>query len=114
CGLIDVARRDLNARDSLTRIRAAEALGAMQVADAEPWLFAQLAHHDPLLRLASARALAELQAVDALPKIMAALREVDAEPGDIEEVLLAFGLPGVPFLRRLLADGSASERRLAA
>jgi HEAT repeat protein len=45
---------------------------------------------------------------------MAALAEVDSEPGDVEEVLLAFGSSGVPFLAELLARGSASERRLAA
>ena len=37
-GLIDLARRDLDTRDGLTRIRAAEALGSMQIAAAEPWL----------------------------------------------------------------------------
>ena len=81
CGLVDVARRDLDARDSLTRIRAANALGAFRVRDAEPSLIARLRHHDPLLRMACARALAELGAVDDLPEIMAALAEVDAEPG---------------------------------
>jgi HEAT repeat protein len=44
---------------------------------------------------------------------MPALVEGDAQPGDIEEVLLAFGPGGVPFLRQLLATGSQSERRLA-
>jgi HEAT repeat protein len=112
-GLAEVARRDLGARDSLTRIRAAEALGVMRVTDAKPWLAAQLSHHDPLLRLACARALADLGAVDAMPAILAALDEVDAEPGDVEEVLLSFGSPGVPFLRQLLSAGSDSERRLA-
>jgi hypothetical protein len=112
-GLAEVARRDLGARDSLTRIRAAEALGVMRVTDAKPWLAAQLAHHDPLLRLACARALADLGAVDAMPAILAALDEVDAEPGDVEEVLLSFGSPGGPFLRQLLSTGSDSERRLA-
>ena len=113
-GLVEVARRDLDARDSLTRIRAADALGALQVADAEPWLVERLHHHDALLRMACARSLAELGAVDALPDIMASLAEVEAEPGDIEEVLLAFGSSGVPYLGRLLAGGSPSERRLAA
>jgi HEAT repeat protein len=113
CGLDDAARHDLTARDSLTRIRAAEALGVMQVMSAKPWLVEQLSHHDPLLRLACARALADLGAVDALPTIMPALVEGDAQPGDIEEVLLAFGPGGVPFLRQLLATGSQSERRLA-
>src|SRR5262249_48812690 len=53
-------------------------------------------------------------AVDALPEIMAALAEVDAEPGDVEEVLLAFGSGGVPYLAELLTEGSPSDRRLAA
>lgn len=79
-GLVEVARRDLGARGSLTRIRAAEALGAMQVTEAEPWLVAGLGHHDPLLRLACARALADLRATEALPRIMMALREVGADP----------------------------------
>lgn len=114
CGLVDAARRDLDSRDSLTRIRAADALGALGVADAKPWLIARLHHHDPLLRVACARALAELGAVDALPEIMAAFVEVDAAPGDVEEVLLAYGPPGVPVLTDMLASGSASERRLAA
>lgn len=114
CGLVEVARRDLDARGSLTRIRAAEALGAMRVSEAEPWLVAGLQHPDPLLRLACARALADLRATDALPRIIAALREVDAEPGDVEEILVAFGSAGVPFLRRMLGDGSAVERHLAA
>jgi HEAT repeat protein len=114
CGLVEVARRDLGARGSLTRIRAAEALGAMQVTEAEPWLVAGLGHQDPLLRLACARALADLGATDALARIIAALREVDAEPGDVEEILVAFGSAGVPFLRWMLADGSAVERQLAA
>src|SRR5207248_2459153 len=105
CGLVEVARRDLGARGSLTRIRAAEALGAMQVTEAEPWLVAGLGHHDPLLRLACARALADLRATDALPRIITALRKVDAEPGDVQEVLVAFGSAGVPFLRRMLGDG---------
>jgi HEAT repeat protein len=86
----------------------------MQVTQAEPWLVAGLGHHDPLLRLACARALADLRATDALPRIIAALREVDAEPGDVEEILVAFGSAGVPFLRRMLADGSAVEHHLAA
>jgi HEAT repeats len=114
CGLVEVARRDLGARGSLTRIRAAEALGAMQVTEAEPWLVAGLDHRDPLLRLACARALADLRAVDALPTIMTALSEVDAEPGDVQEVLVAFGPAGVPLLRRMLADGSGVERHVAA
>jgi HEAT repeat protein len=112
-GLEEVARRDLGSRDSLTRIRAAEALGVMRVADAKPWLEEQLAHHDPLLRLACARALADLGAVDAMPAVMLALNQVGAQTGDVEEVLLAFGPGGVPFLRRLLVMGSRSERRLA-
>ena len=114
CGLVEVARRDLGARGSLTRIRAAEALGAMQVTEAEPWLVAGLSHRDPLLRLACARALADLRATDTLPRIITALREVDAEPGDVEEILVAFRSPGVPFLRRMLAGGSAFERHRAA
>lgn len=113
CGLDEVARRDLGSRDSLTRIRAAEALGVMRLAKAEPWLVELLSDHDPLLRLACARALADLGAVDALPAIRASLNEADAQPGDIEEVLLAFGPGGVPFLRHLLATGSEPERRLA-
>lgn len=113
-GLVAVAHRDLDARDSLTRIRAADALGALHVADAKPWLLERLHQHDPLLRIACARALAELGAVDALPEIMEALAEVDAEPGDVEEVLLTFGTGGVPFLAELLARGSSHERRLAA
>lgn len=113
-GLVGAARRDLDSRDSLTRIRAAEALGALHVADARPWLTAGLHDHDAMLRLACSRALAELGAVDALPEIMAALAAVDAEPGDVEEVLLAFGSSGAPYLAELLAGGSASERHLAA
>lgn len=114
CGLVEVARRDLDARDSLSRIRAANALGALRVRDAEPWLAALLDDHDPLLRMACARALAALGAVDALPAIMGALAEVDAEPGDVVEVMLAFGPPGVPFLTEMLVGGPPSERRSAA
>lgn len=114
CGLVDVARRDLDARNSLTRVRAADALGAMRVSDAKPWLTARLGHRDPSLRLACARALAELGAVDELPEIMATLAEAGAEPGDVVEVLLAFGPRGVPFVTGLLVAGSPSERRLAA
>jgi HEAT repeat protein len=114
CGLVEVAHRDLDSRDSLTRIRAADALGALRVRDAEPWLVARLHDHDPLLRVACARALAELGAVDELPEIMPALAEVGAEPGDVEEVMLAFGSSGVAFLSELLFAGSPSERRLAA
>ena len=113
CGLVEVAHRDLDARDSLTRIRAADALGALHVADARPWLLARLHQHDALLRMACARALAELGAVDELPEIMASLAEVDAERGDVEEVLLAFGSSGVGYVGELLAGGSRSERRLA-
>jgi hypothetical protein len=114
CGLVDVAHRDLDARDSPTRIRAANALGALRVHDAKPWLIARLRHHDPLLRIACARALAELGAVDELPQIVGALEEVDADPGDVVEVMLAFGTPGLPFLTETLVAGSPSERRLAA
>ena len=114
CGLVEVAHRDLEARDSLTRIRAADALGALRVSAAEPWLIARLHHRDPLLRLACARALAEVGAVNELPEIMAALAEVGAEPGDVVEVMIAFGPRGVPFLTELLVAGSLSERRLAA
>ncbi len=114
CGLVEVARRDLDARDSLTRIEAADALGALRVRAAEPWLIARLHHRDPPLRLACARALAELGVVDELPEIMAALAEVGAEPGDVVEVMLAFGPRGVPFSTELLVAGSPSERRLAA
>src|SRR5262249_12911964 len=80
-GLVEVAHRDLDARNSLTRIRAADALGALRVREAKPWLIARLHHHDPLLRLACARALAELGAVDELPEIMASLEELGADPG---------------------------------
>ena len=114
CGLVEVAHRDLEARDSLTRIRAADALGALRVSAAEPWLIARLHHRDPLLRLACARALAEVGALNELPEIMAALAEVGAEPGDVVEVMIAFGPRGVPFLTELLVAGSLSERRLAA
>jgi HEAT repeat protein len=113
-GLVEVAQRELDARDSLTRIRAADALGALRVGDGKPWLIARLHHHDPLLRLASARALAGLGAVDELPEIMAALEEVGADPGDVVEVMLAFGPRGVPFLTDKLVAGSPSERRQAA
>jgi len=113
-GMVAAAHRDLDARDSLTRIRAADALGTLNVVDAKPWLLERLHQHDRLLRMACARALAELGAVDALPEIMVALAEVGAEPGDVEEVLLTFGSGGVPYLIELLAGGSASERRLAA
>jgi hypothetical protein len=113
-GLVEVAHRDLNARDSLTRIRAADALGAMRVRDAKPWLIARLHHHDRLLRLACARALAELGAVDELPEVVGALAEVDVEPGDVVEVMLAFGPRAVPFLRKTLVARSPSERRSAA
>lgn len=113
-GLVDVAHRDLDSRDSLTRIRAADALGSLHVADAKPWLVERLHQNDPLVRMACARSLAELGADDVLPEIMASLAEVDAEPGDVTEVLLAFGSSGVPYLAELLADGSSGERRLAA
>src|SRR5262245_49785766 len=105
-GLVEVAHRELDARNSLTRIRAADALGALRVRDAKPWLIARLSHHDPLLRLACARALAELGAVDELPEIMAALEEVGTDPGDVAEVMLAFGSRGVPFLTDMLVAGS--------
>jgi hypothetical protein len=113
-GLIEVAHRELDARNSLTRIRAADALGALRVRDAKPWLIARLHHHDPLLRLTCARALAELGAVDELPEIVAALDEVGTGPGDLVEVMLAFGPRGMPFLTDMLVAGSPSERRLAA
>ena len=113
-GLVEVAHRDLDARNSLTRIRAADTLGALRVRDATPWLIAHLHHHDPLLRLACARALAELGAVEELPEIMTALEEAATDPGDVVEVMLAFGPRGVPFLIEMLAAGSLSERRLAA
>src|SRR5262249_37229848 len=89
-------------------------LGALRVSAAEPWLIARLHHRDPLLRLACARALAELGAVDELPEIMAALAEVGAEPGDVVEVMVAFGPGGGRFLTELLVSGSPSERRLGA
>jgi HEAT repeat protein len=114
CGLVEVAHRDLDGRDSLTRIRAADALGAMRVSDAEPWLVARLHHRDPLLRLACARALAELGSVDELPEITAVLAEVGAEPADVVEVMVACRPGGVPFLTELLVAGSLSERRLGA
>jgi HEAT repeat protein len=114
CALVEVAHRDLDARDSLTRIRAADALGAVRVRDAKPWLIARLHHRDPLLRMACARALAELGAVDELPEIIAAFAEVDAEPGDVVEIMLAFGPRGVPFLTEMLVAGSPPERRSAA
>jgi HEAT repeat protein len=113
-GMVEVAHQDLEARDSLTRIRAADALGTLHVAEAKPWLLERLHHNDGLMRMACARALAELGAVDALPEIMAALAEVDAEPGDVEEVLLTFSSSAVPFLTEMLVEGSPSERILAA
>jgi HEAT repeat protein len=113
-GLVGVAHRDLDARNSLTRIRAADALGALRVREAKPWLIARLHHHDPLLRLACARALAELGAVDELPEIVAELQEVGADSGDVVEVMVAFGPRGVLFLTELLVAGSPTERRMAA
>jgi HEAT repeat protein len=114
CGLVEVTHRDLDSRNSLTRIGAADALGALRARDARPWLIARLRHHDPLLRMACARALAELGAVDELPQIMVALAEVGADRGDELEVMLAFGPPAVPFLTEMLLAGSLSERQLAA
>ena len=112
-GLIDLARRDLDARDGLTRIRAAEALGSMQIADAEPWLRERLHDGDPLFQLACARALADLGAADALPEIVTALADSGAESGEVAEVLLTFGGLAVPFLRARMADAPPAERRLA-
>jgi HEAT repeat protein len=112
-GLVEAARRDLDARSSLRRIRAADALGELRVEAAAPWLTRLLDDRDPLLRLACARALAELGSVDSLGQIMVALAEVDADPGDVVEVLLAVGPSAVPFLTEVLVSGSATERRLA-
>lgn len=113
-GLVPIARADLDARDALTRIRAVEALAAMRVHAAVPWLLTRLATSDGLLVLACARALAALDAVDALSAVMTALVAADAEPGEVSEILLGFGPDAVPFLSERLRAGSAPERRLAA
>ncbi|MGZ6696036.1 MAG: HEAT repeat domain-containing protein [Solirubrobacteraceae bacterium] len=112
-GLVELARRDLDSRDSLTRIRAAEALGAMRVEEAVPWLRERLHHPDASLQLACARALADLRAIDALPEITGALAASGAESGEVAEILLTFGPLAVPFLRVRAADSPAAERRLA-
>ena len=98
-GLIDLARRDLDARDGLTRIRAAEALGSMQIAAAEPWLRARLHDGDPLFELACAPALADLGAADALPRSSRRWPTRAPSPGEVAEILLTFGGLAVPFLR---------------
>jgi HEAT repeat protein len=113
-GLVAVARDDLEARDALIRIQAVEALAAMRVREAIPWLLERLAVSDPLLVLACARALAALDAFDALPAVMSALVGTGAEPGEVSEILLAFGPPGVPFLSERLLCGEPAERRLSA
>ncbi len=113
-GLVPVARADLDARDALTRIRAVESLAAMQVVEAVPWLLERLAVADTLLVLACCRALAALQAIDTLPAVMTALVGTGAEPGEVSEILLAFGPEGVPFLCERLAAAGPGERRLSA
>jgi HEAT repeat protein len=114
-GLVSATVEDLRSRDSLTRIRAAEELGTMGVAEAERALAAGLEHDDRLFRLACGRALAELGAVDQLGAIAASLSEVGADPGDLAEIVLSFGSAAGPFLReRLRAADAVETRRLAA
>jgi HEAT repeat protein len=112
--LVPAARADLDARDALTRVHAVDALAAMRVREAAPWLLERLPVSDTLLVLACARALAALEAVDALPAVMTALVGTGAEPGEVSEILLAFGPAGVPYLCERLVDGGAAERRLSA
>jgi HEAT repeat protein len=113
-GLVPAARADLEARDALTRVRAVESLAAMEVEEAVPWLVERLTVGDTLLVLASCRALAALGAIDTLPAVMTALVGTGAEPGEVSEILLAFGSPAVPFLCERLAGGDPGEQRLSA
>jgi HEAT repeat protein len=113
-GLVAVARSDLDARDALTRVRAVESLAAMQVDEAVPWLLERLPVADTLLVLACCRALAALGAIDTLPAVMTALVGTGAEPGEVSEILLAFGPDAVPFLCERLSRGEPGERRLCA
>jgi HEAT repeat protein len=113
-GLVETTRRDLSARDPLIQVRAIEALAAMEVVESVPWLVDTLGSEDPLLVLASGRALAGLGATDTLPDVLAALVRAEAQPGEVAEVLLAFGAPGVPFLCERLRMGEPAQRRLSA
>ena len=114
-GLVDAACRDLGSHRPLLRIRAADALGSMHVDRAVPQLREGLRHKDARLRLACGHALAELGEVDELPAIIFALREAEAPPGEIAEILLRFGLPATEYLRGVLRqDPDDVTRRLAA
>ena len=96
--LVEPARVDLNARRPLTRIRAAEALGAMGVQEAVPWLRDGLAHEDHELRFACARSLSVLGATSAVADVDAALSETASELSECIDVLLHFGRVAIPLL----------------
>ncbi|MEA2301643.1 MAG: hypothetical protein QOE44_2178 [Solirubrobacteraceae bacterium] len=97
-GLVEPARRNLNARRSLTRIRAAEALGAMGLQEAIPWLLDGLRHDDRQLRFACARSLSALGAVSAVAEVDAALSPTQAELGQRIDLLVGFGAGAIPIL----------------
>ncbi|MFL5843086.1 MAG: HEAT repeat domain-containing protein [Solirubrobacteraceae bacterium] len=114
-GLVSTAEHDLTARHPRTRIRAVEALGAMGVSEAEPWLLAGLGDDDRLMRFACARALAALGATDSLARVVAALADSEAQLGATSDILLAFGAPATDFLcAHVRAAPTERERWLAA
>jgi HEAT repeat protein len=97
-GLVEPARLNLNARRSLTRIRAAEALGAMGLHESVPWLRNGLRHEDRQLRFACARSLSALGAVSAVTEVDAALCPTQAELGQRIDLLVGFGAGAIPIL----------------
>jgi hypothetical protein len=114
-GLVESTLGDLRGRNKLDRIRAAEELGAMAAIESGPALAEGLADDDVLFRIACARALAELGEAVTLPSIAASLSEAGADPGDLAEIVLAFGPAAGPYLREQLASAPTLEtRRLAA
>ncbi|MDQ6819058.1 MAG: HEAT repeat domain-containing protein, partial [Actinomycetota bacterium] len=110
-GLVDPARRDLRAHQSLTRIRAAEALGAMGVQDAVPWLQEGLVHEDHQLRFACSRSLSALGAVGMIADVDAALGEDESALGERIDVLVGFGPASIPHLIGHLAEDRSSRQR---
>jgi HEAT repeat protein len=110
-------RYELSALDSRRpwkRATAAYLLGDMASLSAVPALLAALGDSSREVRTAAARSLGRLGAVEAVEPIVHALASRSVPRSVAGQALLELGEPALPGLRRLLDDGDAPTRAIAA
>lgn len=104
----------LDSRRSWRRATAAYVLGDMASPSAVPALLDALSDPSREVRTAAARSLGRLGAVVAVDPIVLALAAKTIPRSVTGQALLDLGEPALPSLRRLLEDGDAATRTVAA